>query len=49
MTTDKRKAQYREATKNNYTDRKNNGWIRISVWIKPEKKVEILNYIKGLK
>ena len=31
------------------TRKKESGWIRISMWIRPEWKQVILDYIKGLK
>lgn len=49
MTTEKRKAQYRAATKNNYENKKADGWKAMRIWIRPEWKQDILDYIKTLK
>lgn len=48
-TSDKRKAQYREATRKNWQDKKAAGWKRMYIWIKPEWKKEILEFIEKLK
>lgn len=51
MTTDKRKAQYREASKNNRYKKQNTGWKRI--WVPPqlieEIRLKIKLYLKGIR
>lgn len=49
MKTEKRKAQQREASKKNWKDKKAAGWKKISVWIRPDWKKEILEILEKLK